>query len=279
MQRHFSITTHRSGLRSKNRLLRARALRREQRVVSAARVVIANSDLTRRHEIDHIGLDPSRVITVALGSDPGFGRATGAERESARKWLGVSPDRHMAVFVGALGYDNRKGFETLWEAWRSLCADPRWDVDLVAVGGGRRVMHWTSEVRNAGLSQRVRMMGFTDRVRDLLAAADLLVSPSRYESYGLNVHEAVCRGLPAIVSRCAGLAGRYPPALDELLLEDPSSVRTLVDSLRRWRRDVTGWKAKFSSLGAMFRSRSWTDMAAELVSVVENPERDSALST
>ena len=40
----------------------------------------------------------------------------------------------------------------------------------------------------------------------VLAACDALVSPTRYEAYGLAVHEALARGLPALVSRSAGIA-------------------------------------------------------------------------
>ena len=37
-----------------------------------------------------------------------------------------------------------------------------------------------------------------------------MVHPARYEAYGLGVHEAICRGLPAIVSAGAGIAELYP---------------------------------------------------------------------
>ncbi len=75
------------------------------------------------------------------------------------------------------------------------------------------------------------MVGFTNRVSDILAAADVLVSPVRYESYGLNVQEAICCGVPAIVSRAAGVAERYPTELSDLLLPDPNDAWTI------WQRD------------------------------------------
>ena len=51
----------------------------------------------------------------------------------------------------------------------------------------------------------------------VFAACDLLIHPARYEAYGLAVHEALCRGLPALVSATAGVAERYPEDLGQLL--------------------------------------------------------------
>src|SRR5439155_10281658 len=124
------------------------------------------------------------------------------------------------------------------------CADSAWDADLVMAGGGRAADDVAASVGREGLGDRVRLVGFTDRVFDLLAAADLLVSPVRYEPYGLNVQEAVCRGVPAVVSRVAGVAEQYTPDLADAVLADPDDPGELADRLRRWRADVPGWRAR-----------------------------------
>jgi glycosyltransferase involved in cell wall biosynthesis len=111
------------------------------------------------------------------------------------------------------------------------------------------------------------MVGFTNRVFDLLAAADLLVSPVRYEPYGLNVQEALCRGVPAIVSNEAGVAEEYPPELAEMCLQNPNDPNELADRLRHWRADMAGWRERFRPLSARLRSRTWDDMAREIVAV------------
>ena len=60
------------------------------------------------------------------------------------------------------------------------------------------------------------MLGYCRDVVDLMAAADLLVHPARYEAYGLAVHEALCCGVPVIVSSAAGIAERMPANLADL---------------------------------------------------------------
>ena len=81
--------------------------------------------------------------------------------------------------------------------------------------------------RSSQVPGRINFLGFIAICRRLLAAADVLVHPARYEAYGLAVHEALCRDIPAIVSREAGVAERFPAALEPLLLDDPDSVDEL----------------------------------------------------
>lgn len=262
--------------RAKNRLAALLARRRERAALTRARVVIANSERTRRDLVEHLGLRPEVVEVVYHGSDAAPGAATAAEREAARASLGVSGGRLLIAFVGALGHDMNKGFDTLWEAWTRLCARGPWDADLIVAGGGRGVSTWRARAAASDFGGRVRVLGFTERVNDVLAASDLLVSPVRYESYGLNVQEAVCRGVPALVSRTAGVADLYPADLSEMLLPDPSDGADLAARLLRWRENVELWKRRFAPFAARLRRRTWADMSAEIVRIVEGEEIVSA---
>jgi glycosyltransferase involved in cell wall biosynthesis len=90
------------------------------------------------------------------------------------------------------------------------------------------------------------------------------VSPTRYEAYGLGVQEALCCGLPALVSRAAGVAERYPDALRELLLESPDDVEGLAEALLRWRGRRQHWAPELERFSRALRARTWDDMAAEI---------------
>src|SRR5260370_14365720 len=193
--------------------------------------VTANSERTRQDLIAMLGVPAQKVHTIYLGADPPMRTITADDRTGAGAWLGKDGERPLAVFVGALGFDTRKGIDTLFAAWCRLCARPDWDVDLIVAGGGRGVESWRRRIEQAGISSRMTMLRFTDRVTDLLAASDVLVSPVRYEAYGLNVHEALCRGVPAIVSVTAGISERYPADLSKLILRDPSNGDEFVKRL------------------------------------------------
>jgi hypothetical protein len=243
--------------------------RQERQAVAAAGLVLANSEQTRRLLVDRLGLDARKVRTLYLGGESAWRPTTEAERVAQRGRLGQETGRPLVLFLGGLGHDERKGFDTLWRAWSALCADPTWDADLLVAGGGAATSRWEARVAASGLTRRVRLLGFTNHVFDLLAAADLLVSPVRYEPYGLNVQEAVCRGVPALVSARAGVVEHFTPDLAELVLPDPDDAGGLAMRLRRWRADVDGWRRRFAPLGAVLRARSWDTMAAEIVALAE----------
>lgn len=243
--------------------------RNELRALREAKFLIANSDRTRRDLIQLIGIPADRVETIYLGNDASWSEPTPQERADARRKFRIEGDHPVVVFVGALGSDDRKGFDTLWDAWLKLCGDPSWDGELIVAGGGRTISGWERKTSRAGMGSRIRFLGFIRDVDQLLAAADLLVSPVRYESYGLNVQEAICRGLPAVVTESAGIAEKYPEALADLLLTRPDDSEEVARVLREWRAGQAHWQREFSLLGAVFRSYSWDDMARGFVQAVD----------
>ncbi|MDC0710313.1 glycosyltransferase family 4 protein [Stigmatella sp. ncwal1] len=241
----------------------------ERRAVRRARLVIANSERTREDILQATGIPAERVHVIYLGSDPHrFQPVSSQERKDARAELGWPESRRIALFVGALG-DRRKGFDSLVSAWEWLCAHELWDVDLKVVGDGPQREAWEREVQARSLSGRIQFLGFRKDVPKLLAAADLLVSPTRYEPYGLGVQEALCAGLPALVSRRAGVAERYPDALQELLIEEPDDVSELVRRLEGWRAREAELAPHVSELSGKLRAWTWERMAVELVDLLE----------
>jgi len=263
--------------RCRNRWLKAAAVRRERTSLQRAGLVIANSGTTRRALIERVGVTPGRIRTIYLGSDPSWTAAGSEERAAARAALQLPPDRPVVLFVGAMGTDINKGFDVLWRSWLELAGSGRWDASLVVAGDGWRMPGWRAEAARSADAGGVRFLGFTPDVRSVLAAGDLLVSPVRYESYGLNVHEALCRGLAVMVTRSAGVAERFDDSMREALLPDGIAPAQLTDRLRAWRTDVQGWRTRAAATAARLRARSWSDMAAELVAAAHGTrERASA---
>jgi glycosyltransferase involved in cell wall biosynthesis len=255
--------------RLKDSVAANRARRTEKAAFQRARLIVSNSKRTTNELVKYFGVHPDRVHTVYLGSDPAWGPISPEERAASRKSLQVAASRSLAVFVGGLGYDDRKGFDVLFRAWEMLCSRPDWDVDLIVAGTGPAAPEWQAKVKQAGLEERIRLLGFTDQVKSVLAAADLLISPVRYESYGLNVQEAICRGVPAMVSASAGVAEQYDAGFAPLLVPDPEDAGDLVARLLAWRSTKEQWRERFQPFGDRLRSRSWRDTAADFVSIVE----------
>ena len=255
--------------RAKQAFTHERDIAAERRALRGARVVICNSERTRRHVVEWHGLDDTRVHVVYYGTDSErLTLVDTAVRRDAREQLGWPLDRPVVGFVGALG-DRRKAFDTVFAAWTALCTSPDWDADLAVVGSGAELPQWRERAAASGLGDRIRFLGFRDDVPFVLSALDGFVHPARYEAYGLSVHEAVCRGIPAIVSSSSGVAERYPAALHQLLVTDPDDPGELVERLRYWRGNHDRLAEAVLPLSAALRSRTWDVMASEIVHTVE----------
>ena len=255
--------------RAKQAFTHERDVAAERRALRGARVVICNSERTRRQVVEWHGLDEACVHVVYYGTDADrLTLVDAAGRRTARKQLGWPLDRPVVGFVGALG-DRRKAFDTVFHAWTTLCRTRDWDADLAVVGSGAELPQWRARAAASGLGDRIRFLGFRDDVPFLLSALDGFVHPARYEPYGLSVHEAVCRGIPAIVASTSGVAERYPTELQHLLITNPDDPAELAERLRYWRSNHDRLAEAVVPLSATLRSRTWDMMALEIVQRVE----------
>jgi glycosyltransferase involved in cell wall biosynthesis len=266
---HDAFRPEAAGLR--NRALASskhhRYVREEQRALAHARVIICNSQRTADDVARVEGVDRARTRVVYYGVDASrFGKAGASERDRARRELGLPVDRPLALFVGALG-DRRKGFDVVFDAWRSRCAHADWDADLVVAGTGAELPAWKARAAEQLPGDRIRFLGFRKDMPTIFAACDVLIHPARYEAYGLAVHEALCRERPAIVTASAGVAERYPSDLGQLLLHDPDSATELSSRLLTWRADRE-LPCRVAQFAARLRERSWDDMGRDIEQVV-----------
>jgi glycogen(starch) synthase len=110
-----------------------------------------------------------------------------------RRWL----------YVG--GLIERKGVEWLLEAFAKCHAeDP--ELTLTIVGDGPLEDKLTQRAAELQVDHALTMLGAVDPIEAtrLMREHDLLVHPSRWETFGVTVIEAVAAGMPVLVTRCGG---------------------------------------------------------------------------
>lgn len=241
---------------------------RERIAFERAKLILTNSQLTTKHVADCLARDLTKIKTIYLGADPLFPVSEG-ERSKARHRWNLSLNGPVAAFVGGLGFDSRKGFDILIRAWQALCVRDGWDAQLLVAGDGPALGRYRAEAERSGASKFIRFLGFRNDVDSILAAADVLISPVRYESYGLNVQEALSSGLAVLISANAGIAERFTSELSPLLIRDPESVEECVEKILRWRAEKHAWAARFRELGDNLRGRSWQAMSQDIVQRVD----------
>ncbi|TFC47446.1 glycosyltransferase [Cryobacterium sp. TMT2-17-1] len=119
----------------------------------------------------------------------------------ARSDNGPRVGKPSIMFIGTL--TERKDPRTLIQAL-ALTPPESWDLTMVGDGPLRKVM--LDDVLELNLSHRVSFVHrmANNKVRDALAACDLLVLPSQYDGWGAVVSEALMAGTPVIVSNTSG---------------------------------------------------------------------------
>jgi glycosyltransferase involved in cell wall biosynthesis len=164
----------------------------ERSVLRAAAGVAVTSEWTRRQVLTRYSVPASRVHVAPPGVDP---VATPAR-----------PVRGHLICVGVLG--QHKGQDLLVEALADL-ADRDWQ--CVLAGPLDRDQDFTerlkARVTSLGFGRRVRLAGVLTHaaLSHAYTTADLLVAPSRAETYGMAVTEALAHGLPVIAAAVGGL--------------------------------------------------------------------------
>ena len=163
-----------------------------------------------------------RYAVVRNGVDLTRFRPAGPdERVAARARLGVPTEAPLAVCVGRV--TRQKGQDVLLTAWpqvRRQCPRAR----LVLVGDGDLL----PAMRARG-GAGVTFAGAVDDVRDWLAAADVVVLPSRWEGLSLTVLEAFAAGRSVVVSDVPGLAEVVSPGVGARVTPgDPSALAAAV---------------------------------------------------
>ncbi len=167
--------------------------------------------------------------------------------DEAKEYIGVPPCANMLLFVGRI--EPLKGVDTLIQAIAILRQHGVY-VCLSVIGGEpggadvenaemRRVQEMS---RQAGLDDLVTFLG--KRSQDTLpyyySAADAVVVPSHYESFGMVALEAMACGVPVVASQVGGLAflvqdgetGYTVPADDPQALADHLAVLLQYPDLR-----------------------------------------------
>ena len=155
--------------------------------IALADHILCVSDLARRSYIE-AGVDPGKIDVVTLGADvERFSPAPGRSEASG----------HTFGFVG--GYDRRKGGDTLVAAWGKV-RDRVPDARLLVIG--RVQAEFRERLAVLGVEQAGQMT--QPDVARKMRGVDTLVLPSRHDSFGMVVPEAMACGVPVIVSDHVG---------------------------------------------------------------------------
>lgn len=195
-----------------------------------------------------------RIRVVSNGIDPAPFEGVAPVDWSA---LGVDPARPVALLVG-LVYA-AKGHDL---AIAALARPGLEDVQLVCAGPGDAATY-QEQARSLGVADRVHFLGPRRDVPALMAGADLLFLPSRWEGMPYVVLEAMAASRPVVATAVDGARDLVVDGETGALAAEPT-VDAVADALRRV---VSLPREDRAGLGAASRSR--LDGRASIASMVD----------
>ncbi len=197
----------------------------ERRVARSAAVVLGASSAVV-DQVRSLGARDARLAAVSYPPPESVAaRPEAARLHKTRAELGAVA-RPLILAVGRL--EPHKGHDLLLDAareWRAL--DPRPSVVVAGDGSGRAGLQRRIEAEDLP----VRLLGRRADLPELLAAADLMVLPSRFESYPRIVPEALRAGLPLVATAVGAVPDLVGDAAMLVPGDDPEALARAVAEL------------------------------------------------
>jgi D-inositol-3-phosphate glycosyltransferase len=250
----------------------------ERQLMNLSDRLIAATPLEKNQLIECYEADPSKIDIAPPGVNLNLFQPL--PRAEALQHLGLPPDRKLILFVGRI--QPLKGIDTLIKALALAIErhpDLRQKVTLSIIGGAPNP---DSDIEQAELEKLHRLqaeLGIGDVVSFLgakdqntlvyyYAAAQMVVMPSHYESFGMVAIEAMACATPVIASRVGGLTYSIEDGFNGYLVprEDPQALADKIALLLRYPslRDQLGeqalrWVKRFS----------WQNIAADVLKIYQ----------
>ena len=225
------------------------------------RLLVA-TDKERGHLMRHYGACPETIGVVPCGVNLNLFRP--GDRAQARQKLGFAQDESIVLFVGR--FAPLKGIDRLMEAVYRLQHHQR--LRLIIVGGdgsdAPEFQRFQKLARNFGIEDGVTFVGRIeqDNLPAYYSAADVLVVPSYYESFGLVALEALASGTPVVATRVG--------AMENILIEGTTghvvsngSPRLLAKGIEKLISGSNGLSAH--EVRASVLRFSWANVASAMI--------------
>lgn len=248
----------------------------EQQVIQKADRIIA-ATMAEQAQLQFLyTIDSRKIVIIPPGVDTS--RFYPIPGDEARAVIGVPPEQRMLLYVGRI--EPLKGVDTLIQAIARLRQDgllERYPHYLAIIGGDPDVSpeEMTAEMtrlqhlcKRLGIGEEVLFLG--KRSQDTLpyyySAAEVVVVPSHYESFGMVALEAMACGTPVVASQVGGLAFLVQDGVTGFVVPDGepdalcSSLVRLVKNPEL--RAQMGWNA-----AAYARDYAWEKIAPRVIEV------------
>ena len=258
---HFVVTEHITGQpHSRGQKALKRGELRHADAITAVTGAIVDT-LVRDY-----GVERSRVAIIPNGADPPDADREEAEARRWREKFLSTPVKPLWVVAGRL--EEQKGHDVLFAALSRLVKNGL-DFTLAVAGDGSRRSWLESQSLSLGLAPRVQFLGHLEDVSGLLAAADAVVLPSRWEGLPLVLLEAMARARPIVASAVGGVRDAIDDGVHGTLVP-PGDEEALAEALEHIHRKADrGWRLGHAAALRVRERYTWHAVVEDYESVYD----------
>lgn len=249
----------------------------EQKVMQLASQIVAATPAEVEQLTTLYQADPQKITIIPPGVD--CCHFYPIPPDEAKAAIGVPPDAQMLLFVGRI--EPLKGIDTLIRAiavMREDCHMMRCRYYLAIIGGepdasesaDSEMTRLKNLCHELGLDETVVFLGKRDQntLPYYYSAAEVLVMPSFYESFGMVALESMACGTPVVASHTGGLAYLVQDGVNGFTVAG-GDVKALAGRLTQLifdpdlRRQIGAQAAEYA------RAYAWQNITARIMSLYE----------
>ena len=193
-------------------------------------IIMPVSNMVKEEYLKLYDIPESNIHVIHPGVD--LNRFSVPERAACRKEIreryGLSYVDFLFLFVG-MNFEIKR-LDLVLKGVAALAAKRNKEVRLLVVGKGN-VKRYSSMAHDLGISQRVIFVNVVREVEKYYMACDIFAMPSKYETFGLVVLEAMAAGLPVIISGRVGARDIITSGHNGLILPDHPNASDMTEAL------------------------------------------------
>ena len=221
--------------------------------------------------------DKNKITIIPPGVNTSFFKPL--DKEMAKKKIGARPNDKILLFVGRI--EPLKGLDMLMYALKVLIMkNPELSVCLWIVGGdiSQKQELWSHQLKMLQqlrevlhLSTRVRFVGqkTQEELPEFYNAAEMVIMPSHYESFGMVTLEAMACGVPVITTNVAGVS-QLIDKQHAALITSVNNPLLLASQIKYILTDDVAHKRISNELRIKAQGLSWDLIVKKVIDVYES---------
>lgn len=145
----------------------------------------------------------------------------------------VPSKKKIVMAAGRLDVWYIKGFDVLIKAW-AIVSQKHADWELYISGESNKTserLYIEKLIREYNVQQTIRLIGYSDRIKELYKEASIFVLSSRYEGFGMVLTEAMSQGCACVACDFKGRQREIIRDSSEGIICPPDNVTELADAI------------------------------------------------